>query len=189
MYDYEAQAPLSEQEEADLIVRVRAGDRGAESRMVASVVPLVRGLAGRACRLGVEVDDLQQAGMIAVWRALRSFDPTRGRWCGWARRHARFDILHAAQDGAPTGSPLIDTPAPEDNTEDANDREQAAAAVRAGLHALLGKEDAEVVACKVLEDMTETQTARQLRRSWRTVRASEQRGLSKLRAVMSRATA
>lgn len=180
---YQAVPPLTQEQETELAPLARAGDPAAQDAMLRSVVALVRHLAVRACRAGVEVDDLVQAGMISVWRALRSYDPTRGRWCGWAGRHAKFDILHAAQDGAPTGVSLVDAPARNIDEEDAGDRAQADAAIRAGLRLVLGAEDAEVVACKVLEDLSETQCARLLHRSWRTVRASEQRGMARLREV------
>ncbi len=181
---YQAVPPLTQEQEMELAPLARDGDRFAQDTMLRSVAPLVQSLAARACRAGVEVGDLVQTGMISVWRALRSFDPSLGRWSSWAGRHAKFDILHAAQDGAPIGSPLIDTPAPDVDADEVAAREQSAAAIRAGLRALLGADDAEVVGCKILEDLTETQTARRLHRSWRTVRASEQRGMARLREVV-----
>lgn len=189
---YQAVPPLTQEQEMELAPLARAGDPAAQDAMLRSVIPLVRSLAVRACRAGVEVDDLQQAGMVSCWRALRSYDPTRGRWCAWAGRHARFDILHAAQDGAPTGSPLIDAPAPPqgvEEAEEARDREQSGAAVRAALRHTLGPRDAEILSLRILEDYSVTQTAKRLHLSWRTINAVEAAGLAKLRATMSRATA
>ena len=68
--------------------------------------------------------------------------------------------------------------------EETSNRQQSESAIRAGLRIVLGAEDAEVVACEVLEGLSETQCARLLRRSGRTVRASQQRGMARRREVV-----
>ncbi len=183
---YQAGPALTYEEEVALAPLARAGNHAAQERMLASIVALVQRMASATGRFGAALDDLMEAGMEEAWRALQRFDPSRGKWSTWAARHAKFAIYHAMAD-EPAGAPLPDVAAPPqgvEEDEEASDRQQAESALRAGLRILLGEEDAEVVACKVLEDLTETQTARLLHRSWRTVRASEERGMARLREVV-----
>ncbi|GEM_PF-3008428 len=186
---YQAVPPLTQEQEEELAPLARAGDPAAQDRMIRSVAPLVQSLAARACRAGVEVGDLVQAGMISVWRALRSYDPTRSRWSSWAGRHAKFDILHAAENGAPIGLSLLDVAAPDVDEENAASNEQAGAAVRTALSVMFGDHAAQILTCRFLEGLSATQTALRLRVSWRTIRDVEARAIPRLRAVLSRATA
>ncbi len=183
---YEAGPALTQEEEETLAPLARAGNKAAETRMLSSIVALVQRMAGATGRRGAALDDAMQAGMVDAWRALRRFDPSRGKWATWAARHARFAILHSVMD-EPAGLPMPDVAAPPngmEEDEETSNRQQADAAIRAGLKIVLGAEDAEVVACEVLEGLSETQCARLLRRSWRTVRASQQRGMARLREVV-----
>ena len=74
-------APLTAAEEADLLVRAKAGDHEAQQRLVTSQVPQLRHLAARyaGAKGGtVTTDDLVAAGMEAILRAIHTFDPARG---------------------------------------------------------------------------------------------------------------
>ena len=80
-----------------LVVRYQAGDRGAGEQLVNELLPLVRHLAGR-WSAKVSRDDLVQAGLLGLTKALDRFDPAHGAsFTGYAvptmlgemRRHLR----------------------------------------------------------------------------------------------------
>lgn len=80
-----------------LVQRYQQGDRAAGERLVAELMPLVRHLAGRWSGK-VARDDLVQAGLLGLAKALERFDPAHGAsFTGYAmptmlgemRRHLR----------------------------------------------------------------------------------------------------
>jgi RNA polymerase sigma-B factor len=80
-----------------LVMRYQGGDRAAGEQLVAEVMPLVRHLAGR-WSAKVSIDDLVQAGLLGLTKALDRFDPAHGAsFTGYAvptmlgemRRHLR----------------------------------------------------------------------------------------------------
>jgi RNA polymerase sigma-B factor len=80
-----------------LVARYQAGDRAAGEQLVAELLPLVRHLASR-WSAKVSRDDLAQAGLLGLTKALDRFDPARGAsFTGYAvptmlgemRRHLR----------------------------------------------------------------------------------------------------
>lgn len=84
--------------EARLIAAAQAGDARARELLVEDLMPRVVALAGRFRRSGVEVGDLLQEGYLAIFDALRRFDPARGTpfWAyaaPWVRG-AMFRLAH-----------------------------------------------------------------------------------------------
>ncbi|HEX8205514.1 MAG TPA: SigB/SigF/SigG family RNA polymerase sigma factor [Solirubrobacteraceae bacterium] len=80
-----------------LVVRDQRGDRAAGEQLVAEILPLVRHLAGR-WSAKVAAEDLVQAGLLGLTKALDRFDPAQGAsFTGYAvptmlgemRRHLR----------------------------------------------------------------------------------------------------
>ena len=80
-----------------LVARYQRGDRAAGEQLVAEMLPLVRHLAGR-WSAKVSRDDLVQAGLLGLTKALDRFDPQHGSsFTGYAlptmlgemRRHLR----------------------------------------------------------------------------------------------------
>ena len=60
-----------------LVMRYQGGDRAAGEQLVAELMPLVRHLAGRwSSKVGL--DDLVQAGLLGLTKALDRFDPAQG---------------------------------------------------------------------------------------------------------------
>ncbi len=68
---------LSVEEERDLALRCRAGDRMAEARLVLSHLRMVVKLARVYRRYGASLQDLMQEGTIGLIQAIRKFDPQR----------------------------------------------------------------------------------------------------------------
>ena len=80
-----------------LVARYQGGDRAAGEQLVTELMPLVRHLAGRWSSK-VALDDLVQAGLLGLTKALDRFDPAHGAsFTGYAvptmlgemRRHLR----------------------------------------------------------------------------------------------------
>lgn len=59
---------------AQLLLRLRAGDEGAFEELITQNMGLVKRIALRFCGRGVEYEDLVQIGTIGMMKAARSFD-------------------------------------------------------------------------------------------------------------------
>ncbi len=109
----------------------------ASSRVVdvESVLPDYRrwlfAVAWRLDRTGATVEDLAQEGWVAMWRAMSSYDPTKGSLPSWLTRAAELRMTEVAYRGRPwTGTPshrgvrsVIDSPVldPFENPDDVFD--------------------------------------------------------------------
>ena len=65
-------------EEAALYRRARAGDGKARQQLALRHLPLVREIAGRFRRGGIDLEELVQSGTVGLLQALQGFDPDRG---------------------------------------------------------------------------------------------------------------
>jgi len=64
-------------------------------------MPMVRHIARRYWRSWIELDDLEQIGVIGLLAAVRSFDPDRGVcFATYAFHHIAGEIRHYLRDGA-----------------------------------------------------------------------------------------
>lgn len=68
---------MTEQSDAELARRCRAGDRGAWRALVRRVSPLVWRIAVRVLGRGAEAEDAGQEALMNVHRAFAQYDPTR----------------------------------------------------------------------------------------------------------------
>lgn len=66
------------EEEADLVARVRRGDRAAADELYRANVVAVFAIARRYANWGVPLEDLIQEGAVGMLTAMRKFDPARG---------------------------------------------------------------------------------------------------------------
>ena len=69
---------LTREEEADLAMRVKAGDREAADILVRSHLRLVIKVASRYRNYGLPMNELVQEGSIGLMQAVERFDPERG---------------------------------------------------------------------------------------------------------------
>lgn len=106
---------------------VQAGDQETIEVLLHRHEPLVLNIVGRfAWSRVVCFDDLKQEGMIALWKAIASFDATRGTtFATWAYRW----IFHAVSHEARTGGVIRTPPINKDHSEETNRLKQAARAV------------------------------------------------------------
>jgi len=93
---------LTEEEERDLALRMRNGDRGARERLVVSHLRLVVAMAREYGEVGLDLVDLIQEGNIGLIEAVDRFDLERGarlsvyaRW--WIRQAIGTAIERHAQ--------------------------------------------------------------------------------------------
>jgi RNA polymerase sigma factor for flagellar operon FliA len=82
---------LSIQDEVDLLVKAKAGDQTASSKLVESITPsLIKGTRRLASKWKIEFDDLFQTGMIGVLDSMSKFDSScKVRWGHYAIRKAK----------------------------------------------------------------------------------------------------
>ncbi len=114
---------LTPEEEARLVALARAGDRSAESRLVLAHLAPAYALVNRfAERTRVPKEDLRQEAALAVVRAVRKFDASRGvrlvTYAMWWVRHRLLSASrrwhHLSQEPPDGGGRWLDTmPQPE----------------------------------------------------------------------------
>jgi RNA polymerase sigma-32 factor len=71
-------SPLTPQQEIELSLRWREGDRRAGQEIIERCVPFVMTIALEYRRWGAPIDDLVQEGNIGLLKAAERFDPSRG---------------------------------------------------------------------------------------------------------------
>ena len=86
------------------------GAREEFSALLRSFEPHLRASAFRDLRSGIDFDDLEQAGRIALWRSTARFDARRGAFINYARRAVKNAIrseIHRVRPISEAGEPLI----------------------------------------------------------------------------------
>jgi len=69
---------LTAEEEVELALKIRKGDRDARNKMIKSNLRLVISIAKRYTGLGVPLSDLIEEGNIGLMKSVEKFDPDRG---------------------------------------------------------------------------------------------------------------
>lgn len=78
--------PLTKEQERELAVKIKAGDRDAINSLVKHNLKIVVTIANKNIGRGIEVDDLIQQGNIGLYEAALRFDPDHGvRFASFAR--------------------------------------------------------------------------------------------------------
>lgn len=72
-----ASAPLSREDEHELAIQYRAGNRRAGDKLVVACLPFVVSIALEYRRWGVPLEDIVQQGNIGLLRAAEKFDPDK----------------------------------------------------------------------------------------------------------------
>ncbi len=70
--------PLSREEEHELAVRVRSGDRKARELLIRHNLPFVVSVSRKYLGRGARMDDLVQEGNFGLLKAVEHFDPDKG---------------------------------------------------------------------------------------------------------------
>ena len=84
---------LTPEEERELAIRYKAGDREAGRRLVEACLPFVMTIALQYRRWGLPIEDVVQEGNIGLLKAVARFDPDRGcRLAGYAAYWIRAEI-------------------------------------------------------------------------------------------------
>ena len=90
---------LTQEEECELAVRVRAGDEEAKNRMIAANLRLVVAIARRYAGHGLQLMDLVQEGSLGLMKAVEKFDPDKGfKFSTYATWWIRQAITRAIAD-------------------------------------------------------------------------------------------
>ena len=86
-------APLSAQEEAELVQAMLAGDGAARDRLIEHNLRLVAHIAKKYRASGCDPDDLVSIGSIGLIKAVHTFRPEAGRLTTYASRCIENEIL------------------------------------------------------------------------------------------------
>ena len=82
------------------VAAARAGDEAALAGAIAHMTPAIRRGASVCAGPGLEYEDAVQEGIIALLRAIQTYDPSRAAFEPYAAaciRHAQFSARRAAQ--------------------------------------------------------------------------------------------
>lgn len=101
-----------------LLQRARAGDESAANRLIAGVSAFIKRIAKKYARkvVGVDVDDLYQAGLIAASQSITTYDPERGTvaWTSYAMTASARGVAREARKAKQL---LSRFPTPDQGTE------------------------------------------------------------------------
>src|SRR5882724_6546645 len=89
--------PLGLDQDAQLMLRIRAGDHGALATLLDRYSGLVLEIGWQVLRDRGEAEELAQEVFLGIYRKCGSFDPEKGTVRGWLRRIAyryAFDRKH-----------------------------------------------------------------------------------------------
>ncbi len=90
---------LTHEEEIDLSMRAKAGDKRARQRLIEKNLRLVVSVAKRYRGMGLPFEDLIQEGNVGLMRAVEKFDPDRGwRFSTYATWWIRQAVQRAVAD-------------------------------------------------------------------------------------------
>jgi len=91
--------------EAKLAKAAQAGDKDARNELLKQFTPLAKHLARKAVQGGRDdYDDFAQVGLIAINRAIDSFDPTQARFSTYAVQAITRAIVRVKQNAAKAGA-------------------------------------------------------------------------------------
>lgn len=97
----------------ELIGRAQAGDQDAAEHLLQLYRPLVLGVARHFFLPGSEPEDVQQIGMIGLWKAILRYNPTRcASFAAFARLCIRRQILSALKRATHPSVPTVAFPEP-----------------------------------------------------------------------------
>lgn len=192
--------------DADLVARIRAGDKKAMAQLYDRHADVVFGSLVRFLGDREAAEDVAQETFIALWQRAHQFDARAGSLTGWLLAIARnraIDRLRAARrrqevsgsfgsdaashdlgDGVPGGRSIESSRGgPEDDPEAAATRAWSRSVVRSALSAM---PEAERQILRLAYDggLSQSEIARHLGQPLGTVKTRTRRALAELRAVL-----
>ncbi|MCS7065884.1 MAG: sigma-70 family RNA polymerase sigma factor [Fimbriimonadales bacterium] len=104
---------------SELIGRAQAGDQAAAEHLLQLYRPLVMGVARHFFLPGSEPEDVQQIGMIGLWKAILRYNPARcASFAAFARLCIRRQILSALKRATHPSVPTVAFPEPSEQRRD-----------------------------------------------------------------------
>lgn len=92
---------LSAEEERELALKVRAGDKVARERMICANIKLVLWVLQKYKRSGTDIEDYVSSGVVGLIQAIDNFDPEMGyRFATYAQTVVRRSVREAAECNA-----------------------------------------------------------------------------------------
>ncbi len=174
----------SQQDEAALIARIRAGDGSAMAELYDRYSGIVYGVALRVLGSTASAEDLLQEVFLQLWRNPQAFDPDRGRLAPWLAviaRNRSIDMLRRRPMEEDIDELPISTGI---NLEDEAGERMAIDKVR-GVLAQLPQEQRKTLEMAFFEGMTHTEISAKLGEPLGTVKTRIRSGLLALRKAFA----
>jgi RNA polymerase sigma-70 factor, ECF subfamily len=173
--------------EAQLLLRVAAGDRAAFAELFQAVAPKIKGYLARLGSTPAAAEELTQDVMLTVWRKAGQFDPAKAGALTWifvVARNRRIDSLRRERSTVTYGAEAPDEV--DENVPLASDvivGAQRDARVRAALETL-SDDQREVVRRSFFEEEPHSAIAEALNLPLGTVKSRLRLAMAKLRASL-----
>ena len=174
----------SQQDEAALIARIRAGDQSAMGDLYDRYSGVVYGVALRVLGNTSAAEDVLQEVFLQLWRNPQAFDPDRGRLAPWLAviaRNRAIDVLRKRPMEEDIDELPISTGV---NLEDEAAERLAMAKVRGAL-AALPQEQRKLLEMAFFEGMTHSEIAAKTGEPLGTVKTRIRAGLLALRKAFA----
>jgi RNA polymerase sigma-70 factor (ECF subfamily) len=173
--------------DAELMRRIRSGDRAAFLAFYDRYVPLLLSVAARVLGDRREAEDVLQDVFTQIWHKSGGFDSELGTLAGWAvtlTRNKAIDRVRASSRRRRLVEEVaLNAEAPEEPGSTANDLlfgPERAARVRAALETLPG-EQRQLIELAFFSGLSQTEIAQRVQQPLGTVKARIRRGMLKLR--------
>lgn len=175
---------VSQQDEAALLARIRAGDESAMAELYDRYSGIVYGVALRVLGSTASAEDLLQEVFLQLWRNPQAFDPERGKLAPWLAviaRNRSIDMLRRRPMEEDIDELPISTVV---NLEDEAGERLAIDKVR-GVLAQLPQEQRKTLEMAFFEGMTHTEISAKLGEPLGTVKTRIRSGLLALRKAFA----
>jgi RNA polymerase sigma-70 factor (ECF subfamily) len=176
--------------DADLIRRIRAGDRPAFLEFYDRYATLLLSVAARVLGDRREAEDVLQDVCTQIWQQSSAYDPVRGALAGWAvtlTRHKAIDRIRASNRRRRLLDEIATSPDMAAATvSSANELllgTECATRVRTALETLPG-EQREAIELAFFGGLSQSEVASRLQQPLGTIKARIRRGMLKLRELL-----
>jgi RNA polymerase sigma-70 factor, ECF subfamily len=174
----------SQQDEAALLARIRAGDESAMAELYDRYSGIVYGVALRVLGSTASAEDLLQEVFLQLWRNPQAFNPERGKLAPWLAviaRNRSIDMLRRRPMEEDINELPISTGV---NLEDEAGERMAIDKVR-GVLAQIPQEQRKTLEMAFFEGMTHTEISAKLGEPLGTVKTRIRAGLLALRKAFA----
>jgi RNA polymerase sigma-70 factor, ECF subfamily len=177
----------AQQEDLELMARLRSGDANAMGELYDRYTPLLYPVVHRIVKNAPDAEDALQEAWLQAWRASGAYDPARGSVAAWlltiARSRALDRVRSAASRRRAESQADAEPPPPSDDPSASPARRQISEQVRNALETLDARHR-RVLECAYFDGLSQSEIAKRLEAPLGTVKSWTRQALGRLRDLL-----